>query len=258
MREKSSNGKIYWEIEMVKVVGIIQARTGSTRLPNKVVRKLGDKTILEVLLNRLIKSKTMNEVVIATTTKKEDDVIQEIASRNGFKVFRGSEEDVLDRYYKAAKEYCAEVIVRVTADNPLTDVDLIDSQVKCLLLGGYDYVSTKGVILGLGSEVFTFDALEKAWENAREKYQREHVTPYIYEHPNCFKILLLDPPSHLRRSDIRLTIDVTEDCILYEKLFKEFGDLVYVDIKDVISFLDQHPSIKSLNAHVKQKNYWEV
>jgi len=243
---------------MTNIVGIVQARVGSTRLPNKVIKKLGNKTILEILLNRLTKSKTINRIVIATTTKKEDDIIEKIALNSGFEVFKGSEKDVLDRYYNAAIEYNADIIVRITADNPLTDVDLIDSQVESLIESSYDYVTAKGIILGLGSEVFTLNTLKKAWENAKEKYQREHVTPYIYENPEMFKLGYVNPPDLLKREDIRLTIDTIEDFKLYQELYNHLGDLENADIQKIIKFLDKNPKIKEINLKVRQKNYKEV
>jgi len=242
----------------MNIIGIIQARTGSTRLRNKVIMKLGNKTILEILLNRLVKSRTMDKIVVATTTKREDDIIENIVLNHGFDVFRGSEKDVLDRYYKAAVKYNADVVVRITADNPLICVNLLDYQVKLLIENNYDYVASKGIILGLGSEVFTFEALEKAWKNANEKYQREHVTPYIYENPEMFKIKYIDPPDFLKRKDIRLTIDTIEDFKLYQELYNRFGDLINIGIKDIIKFLDENPHIKNINMHIKQKNYKEV
>jgi len=241
----------------MKVVGIIQARTGSTRLRNKVIMRLGDKTILEILLNRLVNSKTLDKIVVATTTKKEDNVIENIALNNGFDVFRGSEKDVLDRYYNAAKKYKADVIVRITADNPLTDVDLLDTQMRLLMKKNYDYISPKKVILGLGCEAFTFDALEKAWKNAKEKYQREHVTPYIYENPEIFNIGYVNTPEFLKRNDIRLTIDTIEDFRLYQEIYNHFGDLINIDIENIIKFLDENPHIKKINILVNQKNYRE-
>ncbi|CAB3290121.1 Spore coat polysaccharide biosynthesis protein spsF [Methanocaldococcus lauensis] len=242
----------------MKVLGIIQARTGSKRLKNKVLMKLGDKCILEILLERLKKSKKLDDIIVATTIKKEDNAIEELCNKLRIKVFRGSEKDVLDRFYKASKLHNGEVIVRITGDNPLTSIELLDKQVDYLLKNKCDYVSTKNIILGLGCEVFTFEALETAWKNAEKKYQREHVTPYIYENPNLFKIFYLDPPEFLKRNDIRLTIDTMEDFKLYLELQKHFPDLINVDINEIIDFLDKNPKIKSINLNVKQKSYKEV
>lgn len=243
---------------MKRTIGIIQARVGSTRLPNKVIKKLGDKTILEILLNRLAKSKTMNKIVVATTTKEEDSIIERIVLNNGFEIFRGSEEDVLDRYYKTAKNYNANVIVRITSDNPLTDISLIDYQVDYLIKNNYDYVSPKDILLGLESEVFTFEALENAWRNSNEKYQREHVTPYIYENTEIFNVKYVESPKIIKRDDTRLTIDTQEDFELYQKIYEYFKDLIDIDIKDIIKFLDINPDIKKINQKVRQKHYTEA
>jgi spore coat polysaccharide biosynthesis protein SpsF len=241
----------------MKILGIVQARTGSKRLKNKVLMKIEDKCILEILLERLKKSKKLDDVIVATTIKKEDDAIENLCNDLGIKIFRGSEKDVLSRFYNASKFYNGDVIVRITGDNPLTSVELIDEQVECLLKNNFNYVSTKNIILGLSSEVFTFDTLEISWKNAKEKYQREHVTPYIYEHPNLFKIFYLEPPEYLEREDIRLTIDTVEDFKLYLELQKHF-DLVNVNIQDIIDFLDKNPQIKNINLNVRQKLYKEV
>jgi len=242
----------------MKVLAIIQARMKSTRLPGKVLKKLGEKSVLEILIERLRKSKTIDEMVVATTTSKEDDIIIKLLESIGVKYYRGSEDDVLDRYFKAATLFNAKNIVRITADNPLTNVNLIDLQVKLLAKNNYDYTTVKNVILGLGSEVFTFNALKKAWEKARRKYQREHVTPYIYEHPEIFKIKCISAPNPLRRSDIRLTIDTPEDLKLYQELYNRFKDMVNVNIRDVIRFLDKNPHIKEINRNIKQKHYMDV
>lgn len=242
----------------MKVIGIIQARTGSKRLKNKVLMKLGNGCVLEILLERLKKSKKLDDIIVATTIKKEDDAIEKLCNDLGINVFRGSEKDVLDRFYKSSKFYHGDVIVRITGDNPLTSIELLDKQVECLLKNKFDYVSTKNIILGLSSEVFTFDVLETAWKNAKEKYQREHVTPYIYENSNLFKIFYLEPPKYLKRRDIRLTIDTFEDFELYLGLQKHFSDLVNVNIEEIIDFLDKNPQIKNINMNVKQKSYKEV
>ncbi|AKB18836.1 cytidylyltransferase domain-containing protein [Methanosarcina sp. WWM596] len=240
---------------MKNIVGIVQARTGSTRLPNKVIKKIGKKTVLETLLCRIEKVDLINRLIVATTTKKEDDIIEIISLKNGFNVFRGSEENVLDRYYKTAKEYNAEIIVRITADNPLTDSDLMQDIVNYLLNNNCDYVSSKEVILGTGSEVFTFEALEDAWLNSKEKFQKEHVTPYIRENDKKFKVAYVNPVEVLKREDIRLTIDTPEDLKLYSELYNYLGDLSLVSINTIINFMDSNPEIKRINQHVKQRYY---
>ena len=200
----------------------------------------------------------MNKIVVATTTNEEDNIIKRIVLNNKFEVFRGSEKDVLDRYYDVVRKYNIDVIVRITADNPLTDVGLIDYQADYLIKNNYDYVSSKGIILGLGSEVFTSDALKTAWENAKENYQREHVTPYIYENPKIFKVKYVKPPKTVERSDIRLTIDTQEDFELYQKIYEHFKDLINIDIENVIKFLDKNHEINNINQRVGQKHHREA
>jgi len=240
----------------MKIVGIIQARTNSKRLPNKVLLKLGDKTILNILIERLLFSKMLDEVIVATTNNVGDDPIVGIAKNHGVGVFRGSEEDVLDRFYKAALEFKADVVVRITADNPLTDVNLMDYMVNVLIEGNYDYVAPKDIILGLGSEIISFRALEITWKSAIKKYQREHVTPYIYEHPKKFRIKYVEAPGELVGRDIRLTIDAEKDYELLLKLYEELGDLVEIDVYDIVRFLIEHPNIRVINSNIKQKPYW--
>jgi Spore coat polysaccharide biosynthesis protein F, CMP-KDO synthetase homolog len=238
---------------MKNIIGIVQARTGSTRLPNKVIKKIGNKTILETLLCRIEKENLLSNLIVATTTKKEDDIIEIISLKSGFDVFRGSEENVLDRFYKTAKEYNADIIIRITADNPLTDSGLMKDIVNYLLNNNCDYVSSKEVILGIGSEVFTFKALENAWLNSKEKFQKEHVTPYIRENNKKFKVAYVDPIEILKRKDIRLTIDTPEDLKLYFELYNSLGDLSFVSINTIINFVDENPEIKRINQHIKQR-----
>nr|WP_321496409.1 glycosyltransferase family protein [uncultured Methanolobus sp.] len=239
----------------MNVVGIIQARTGSTRLPGKVVKKIGDATILEILLTRLKNVTALDEIVVATTTRKEDDIIEELSLQNDVNVFRGSENNVLDRYYKAAEKYNADIIVRITSDNPLVSLDLISYQVDYLIRENCDYVNSKGIILGTGVETFSFESLKAAWENARNEYETEHVTPYIYEHENIFKIKNVSQLKFLERNDIRLTIDTQEDFDIYLQLEKVFGDLTKPTLCEIVEHLDKNKDMKSINQNIVQKNY---
>lgn len=241
-----------------KVIAIIQARMGSTRLPGKVLKKIGSKSLLEILVNRIKQSKSIDAILIATTKQKKDKKIVNLAEKLKLNYFQGSEENVLDRFYNAARKINADIIVRITADNPLTDIDLIDCQVRFLRDKNYDYVTTKGVILGLGSEIFRFDVLKTAWENAKEKYQKEHITPYIYENPEVFRLGHITPPEYLKRNDIRLTIDTKQDFQLFQKLYTHFKDLIHIQGKDIVKFLDKNPAIKAVNQEIKQKCYRDI
>ncbi|ETA67459.1 spore coat polysaccharide biosynthesis protein F, CMP-KDO synthetase [Methanolobus tindarius DSM 2278] len=242
----------------MNVVGIIQARTGSTRLPGKVVKRIGNQTILEILLSRLKNATVLDEIVVATTTRKEDDIIEELALKNGVHVFRGSESNVLDRYCKAAEKYNADIVVRITSDNPLVSLELISQQVDYLIRENCDYIGSKGVILGTGIETFRFTSLKEAWNNASNEYELEHVTPYLYEHDKRIKIEYISPLKILERNDMRLTIDTQEDFDLYLQLEKAFGDLTTTSLNAIIEYLDKNENVRLLNQDVLQKNYRDI
>jgi spore coat polysaccharide biosynthesis protein SpsF len=241
-----------------RIIAIVQARTQSQRLPNKVVIRIGGETILGILLKRLHKSATFDEIIVATTTSPKDDIIERIALDENTHIFKGSAENVLDRYYNAARENSAGCIVRITADNPLTDASLADSQVNFFAENDCDYVTTMNVILGVGSEVFSFHALQEAWRHSTERYQKEHVTPYIYENPQKFKVRYLEATGIFKEGKVRLTIDYKEDLELYAAIHEHFKDLVNVDLSDVVRFLNETPKIRKLNMGMRQKDYLEA
>lgn len=240
-----------------KVAAIIQARYGSTRLPGKVLKKLAGQPMLAHVVNRVKPAETINDVIVATTKLPADDGIVQLCRERGWSCFRGSEADVLDRYYRAAFEYQAPIIVRITADCPLIDPRVTDSAVKAHLNSGADYTSLNnksGFPRGLDTEVFSFEALEKAHREARQDYEREHVTPYIYKHPDTFKIQSVRATGKLKRPDLRLTVDTEEDFRLIEEVYRHLyrNDRIF-HTEEVIELLDRHPELSAINAHVKQK-----
>lgn len=243
---------------MKKVVAIIQARMGSTRLQGKVMKDLCGRTVLAHDIERVRQSEYIDEIVIATTKSKEDDVILREALDNGTKVYRGSENDVLSRYYEAAKENGADVIVRITSDCPLIDPFVADEVIKVYLKGKFDLVTNAGVYpenrtypRGLDVEVFSFDILKKAFQEAKETYQREHVTPFIYENSKniCYYKNDTDYSKH------RWTLDTEEDYALIEKiyynLYKGKHDFY---LEDIIKLFDNIPELFEINKNVQQKN----
>lgn len=172
---------------MKKIVAIIQARMGSTRLPGKVMKKMFGRTVLSHVIERVKQSEEINEIVIATSTLEQDEVISKEAKKCGVNCFRGSEDDVLSRYYFTAKENNADAVVRITTDCPLIDPSIIDKIINNYKKNSYNLVTNAGIDTsqrkyprGLDTEVFSIKDLEKAFSNAIESYQREHVTPYIY------------------------------------------------------------------------------
>src|SRR6266404_2569766 len=171
------------------IAAIIQARTDSTRLPRKILMPILGKPMLQHQIERLKHAKTIDMVVIATTDMAEDDTIENLAKQLGVSSFRGSEKDVLDRYYKAAKKNGADTIVRLTGDCPLHDGAVVDEVVTHFEKSDVDYsAQPKNYPEGLDTEVFIFDALERAWKEAQLPSEREHVTPYIRNHPERFAL----------------------------------------------------------------------
>ncbi|MFA4833307.1 MAG: glycosyltransferase family protein [Patescibacteria group bacterium] len=239
------------------ITTIIQARISSTRLPGKVLLPLGGKTVLENVVERVRKAKLIGETVVATSNGKDDDKIVELCETRGIKYFRGSLDDVLDRYYQTAKHFQAESICRITADCPLIDPEVIDRVAKKYLEGEYDYVSnthpTATYPDGLDVEIFSFKALERAWQEAILLSEREHVTSYIWNNPDKFKIG--NVKNSLDLSTYRLTIDENKDYELLKKIFKEVSNLTMLNI---VKFLDERQDIKNINADItRDEGYYK-
>jgi spore coat polysaccharide biosynthesis protein SpsF len=246
--------------ENMSVVCIMQARTGSTRLPEKVLKKIKNKTILEHDIDRVLKAKTVDELVIATTEKDEDNVIVDIAKNCSVGYYRGSEDNVLSRYYFAAKKYDAEIVIRITSDCPLIDPQIIDDMVNEFLKlrknENIDYLSNKVKMTfprGLDVEVFTFDALEKTFLEATQKFEKEHVTPYIYLNPKKFKIKNYENDTDY--SMFRWTLDTEEDFLFIKKIYDHlYNENKMFLFRDVLKYVQENPEISKLNEHVRQKD----
>lgn len=236
---------------MKNVVAIIQARMRSTRLPGKVLMDIVGKPMLWHLVNRLRSSRLIDKIVIATTTSERDLPILRFAAENGIASFAGSEEDVLDRYYQAAKKFDADPIVRITADCPLIDPLIVDRVVgEFLKLKDYDLVRTDETFPdGLDTGACSFRALEKAWKEARLPSEREHVGPYIKKHPELFKTKSLSYRVNL--SHLRWTVDQEEDLILVREIFKRLfqeGGMFYTE--DILKLLEKEPELSKINSHI--------
>jgi spore coat polysaccharide biosynthesis protein SpsF len=196
------------------MVGIvIQARMGSTRLYGKVLKLIAGKALLDHVLERLILLKfPVNKIIVATTVNDQDDVIVQHCLAKGVEVFRGSETDVLSRYFECAKEFGLEHVVRLTADNPFTDIEELQRLIHEHLTIGNDYTHSFGHMpLGVGAEIFTFLALEKSAREAYASNQREHVNEYFQENSKTFKISTLEISVDKYAPDLRLTVDTEED-----------------------------------------------
>ena len=230
---------------------------GSTRLPGKVMREVLGKPLLWHLINRLKWSQLIDKIVIATTDKAKDEPILKLAEESGIDSFAGSEDDVLDRYYQAAKKYNAEAVVRITADCPLIDPEVTDR-----IIGHYlknrdklDYVHTgRSFPDGLDTEVFSFAALEVAWREARWLSEREHVTPYIKK-SGIFRMATVEYEDDL--SQMRWVVDDEKDFQLvteiFQSLYKE-GEIFH--LKDIVDFLSKRPELLELNKHTDRYEGW--
>ena len=237
---------------MDKVAAIIQARYGATRLPGKVLLKVLDKTILEYVIERVKKARTIKQVIIATTIKRNDRKIVNLLDKVGISVYRGSENDVLDRFYQAAQLFKIKHIVRITADCPLIDPKIIDKIVDRYFKSKTDYCANtleETFPDGEDVEVFSFSALSLAWKNARLLSEREHVTPYIRNHPEMFKILNVRNRTNLHEK--RWTLDRGEDF----KFIKSVLENLYpvnpdFSMQDVLKYLKDNASIEKINRDI--------
>lgn len=238
------------------VTVIIQARTGSTRLPGKVLKKVLGKTILELMVERVKRAKTIDKIVIATTDRPADKKIADLARKLGLDFYRGSENDLLDRYYQTAKKFNADFIVRLSSDCPLIDHEVIDKVAGFYLKNkkNCDYVSNTYPATypdGMDTEVFSFKALKEAWQKADLPSEREHLTQYIRNHPEKFKKRNVRNAKDLHR--LRLTLDNPEDFILIKKIFTAlYAKNKYFGLGDILDFLEKNPKLALINSHLER------
>jgi spore coat polysaccharide biosynthesis protein SpsF len=236
----------------MKVIAITQARFGSTRLPGKVLKKIGTKTLLQIHLERITKAKKIDKLILATTHEKESDEICAIAQKMGLTSYQGSTNDVLDRYYQAAKSENPDYVVRITSDCPLVDPQIIDQVISLAIANNAEYCSNVYPPTfpdGMDVEIFKFSALKDAWENATKPDEREHVTLPIHnksekEH-TCFNFSFSD-----NYNQYRLTVDEQEDFDLISKLILAIGDdktwLEYVE------YIKLNPHLSKINSKYKR------
>ncbi len=240
----------------MKIVVIDQARMTSTRLPGKVMKEVIEKPLLEYQIERLRKLTEANQLVIATTTNDTDIPIVELCNRMGVEYYKGSEEDVLSRYYEAATKFEADIVVRVTSDCPLIDPAIVDRVIKYYKdEGNYDYVSNTLIRTyprGMDTEVFSFKVLEEVYLNAQEISEREHVTPFIYKNPGHYK--LGNVRNNEDKSEHRWTVDTTEDFELISMIIEQlyFSNPSF-GLSDILELLHDNPQWKKINDSIEQK-----
>jgi len=235
---------------------IVQARMGSSRLPNKVMKKIeNDFTVLDYVIEQLKSSKNIEKIIVATTTLEEDNIIFDYLFLHKYEVFRGSSEDVLDRFYQCAKKFSIDTIVRITADNPLIDPKIIDIVIDEYKNDRYDLVTNtlkRTFPYGTEVEVFSFKSLEKAWKNAKKPSEREHVTPFIRNPKNKFILKNIEYQEDI--SYLRYTIDRIDDLKLVKEIIKNSSTRPIL-IQDVIKLYKNKPEIFEINKNIKHDGY---
>ncbi len=224
----------------LKVSAIIQARLGSTRLPGKVMMDLCGKTVLARVIERVKGAKTVDSICVATSVEPVNDIIALEAGKNGVTSYRGSENDVLGRYCKAASKIRPDIVVRVTADNPLTDPHFIDMCVRKMIAEDLEFVAMINMPYGSNVEVVRKDTLLRISRVTKNASDREHVTAYIYKNKDKFKLCLIEPELRLRRPDIRITLDTIKDYHLLCKVFGKFHNIPTgrIGLNSVVNFID--------------------
>lgn len=234
----------------MKIVALVQARMGSTRLPNKVMKPIGGIPMIELLLSRLSSSKEIDKIIVATSVDERNLPLVEHVRKLGFTCEQGSENDVLDRYMQAAKAHQADIVVRITGDCPLVDCDLVDEVIRQFRMEEVDYICNNYPPTypdGLDIEVCTFKALEQAWQETKDPFDREHVTPYLRKNEK-FKSATIQ--HNLDLSNLRWTVDEAADFLVIEKVFQHFHPRTDFTWSEVLDLQLQQPDIFYINQHI--------
>lgn len=245
----------------MNVLAITQARTGSTRLPGKVLKKVGEKTLLEIHFDRILKSKRIDKLLVATTVAPEDDAIAELASAHGLLFSRGSVQNVLDRFYQAALPHKPQWVVRLTSDCPLIDPGLIDMVIDKAISLKVDYCSNTLAPMfpdGMDVEVFTFEALEKAWHEATSASDKEHVTPYIHQNSSFYGKELfsaINIANTENYGDVRLTVDEASDFEVISLLIEKLG--TDKDWKTYADYYKSNGLVNGINRHINRNEGYQ-
>ena len=231
---------------------------GSTRLPGKVLQDVAGMTMLQRVVERARRSQHSSSTMVATTTLDRDTAIVSECEALGVAVFRGPEDDVLDRYYRAAKSADADAVVRVTSDCPLLDPEVLDRVVQTYLQDGPDYASNtveRTYPRGLDVEIFSMHSLESAWQEASDPADRVHVTPYFYRNPDRFRNIQVTADRDF--SGLRWTVDTTEDLTLVRRVYETLGADRDFSWLEVVDLFKREPSLSAINANIEQKKLEE-
>jgi spore coat polysaccharide biosynthesis protein SpsF (cytidylyltransferase family) len=246
----------------MNIIAIIQARMCSTRLPAKVLLDIAGKPMLERVVERVNASALIGKVIVATTEDPADEAIAALCCRISVETFRGSMDDVLDRYYWAARAVRADIVLRITGDCPLLDPRLIDRSISTFLHGTYDYVSLARPVStfpdGLDSEVLSFAVLERTWREATLPSEREHVTPYIWKNPGLFKLGTLSNERDL--SAMRWTVDEERDLRFVREVYRHaaIAKRQPFGMADTLAVLERHPKLLKINEGIERDSGYKA
>jgi len=246
---------------MPGTVALVQARMGSTRLPGKVLEEIGTRPMIQWVLERVSRARRLDRVLVVTTCLPADDQLCSWLSERGWPFYRGSELDLLDRYYQAALAADASSVVRVTSDCPLIDADIVDRVIADRDSAGADYASNfvcKRYPIGLSAEICTFEALRCAWKESTELHERIHATPYLYLHTDRF--LICDAAGiDEDLSYLRWTVDTPDDLAMMRAMQRMAGDQLYeMSWRDILGLVRRNPQLERMNEHVRQKTLREL
>ena len=243
---------------MTKVIAVIQARTGSTRFPGKVLRLLAGKPLIEHIIIRLQQVTEIDQIVLAIPDQETDNTLASIAEKLNIHLVRGSENDVLTRFIQAGDYLNAENLLRICGDSPFTDLSLVHSLIDQHLESGADYTFSPDIIpLGTGAEVARLSALKKIAGISKQTAHREHVTTYFHQYPQSFHISHVPAPNYLKDKTYRLTVDTEEDFRLIGEIYRAvpLGHLPVLDLRKIIELLESNPGLSQINNHIAQKDW---
>jgi spore coat polysaccharide biosynthesis protein SpsF len=237
----------------MNTIAIIQARMGSSRLPGKILKPFGDTDVLSYDVERCRKIKGVSEVIVATSTLAQDNAIADWCDENNVQCFRGSEDDVLERYVECAKLYAPDYVMRVTSDCPFVDYEMASEMVELMKQERKDIMLLNGELpRGLAVELISYEALVKVNQLGKEPRHREHVTYYAYEYKESFETITYNIPENRQYPEFRITLDTEEDYKMLSEIAKHFNDSLVSSV-DVINYLKNHPEVSKINAHIEQK-----
>lgn len=244
-----------------KIGAVVQARMGSSRLSGKVLKQLSGKPMLEWIILRLKKAKALDVIIVATTSEEKDNSIEELCKKLDINCFRGSEHDVLDRYYQATQKYDLTHVLRITADCPFTDPGIVDDVIHAFLNSDIhpDFAANNFIRKyprGIDVAMMSSQALKHAWTEAKQDYERVHVTPYIRHNPEKFRLLSIEGDKEY--GELRWTVDTEEDFQFAEEIYNRLQLPEQFSWKDVLNIIHKEPQLSEINSHIRQKELREL